>query len=151
MNVLLDTNILARLAQHTHPLHATARDAVAALQQSGATLLLVPQNFYEFWVVATRPVAANGLGFSATQADAELARLEALFPLLSDTPALLAEWRRLVVAYGVLGKNGHDARLVAALLVHGLTHLLTFNVADFARFPGITVLDPAVVATPPLP
>ena len=31
---------------------------------------------------------------------------------------------------------------------HRLTHLLTFNVADFARFPGITILDPLAVAAP---
>jgi hypothetical protein len=54
MNVLLDTNILTRLAQHAHPMHAAARDAVAALQRAGETLRLVPQNLYEFWVVATR-------------------------------------------------------------------------------------------------
>jgi hypothetical protein len=28
----------------------------------------------------------------------------------------------------ILGKNGHDARFVAAVAIHGLTHLLTFNV-----------------------
>lgn len=151
MSVLLDSNILARLAQHTHPMHATARDAVAALQRGGQALFIVPQNLYEFWVVATRPVAANGLGFTAPQAAAELARLEALFPLLPETPVILAEWRRLVAAYGVLGKNAHDARLVAAMLAHGLTHLLTFNVADFTRFAGITILDPSTVATPPSP
>jgi predicted nucleic acid-binding protein len=151
MSVLLDSNILTRLAQHTHPMHAAARDAVAALQRRGEALHIVPQNVYEFWVVATRPIAVNGLGLTAPQAEAELARLEALFPLLADTSAILTEWRRLVVAYGVLGKNAHDARLVAAMLAHGLTHLLTFNVADFSRFPGITVLDPNIVATPPSP
>lgn len=41
MNVLLDSNILTRLAQHTHPMHATARDAVAALRHAGETLLIV--------------------------------------------------------------------------------------------------------------
>jgi hypothetical protein len=102
----------------------------------------VPQNLYEFWVVATRPIAANGLGLSAAEADSELTCFEALFPQLADTPALLPEWRRLVRCHGILGKSGHDARLVAALLTHGLTHVLTFNVADFAHFPGITVLDP---------
>ena len=151
MTVLLDTNILTRLALPTHPKHATARDAVAALQRSGETLRLVPQNCYEFWVVATRPIAANGLGFTAPQADAELTRFEGLFPLLTDTPALCAEWRRLVVASSVLGKNAHDARLVAAMLTHGVTHLLTFNVADFTRFTGITVLDPNTIAIPPTP
>jgi predicted nucleic acid-binding protein len=151
MSVLLDTNILTRLAQHTHPMHATARDAVAALQAGGKAIFTVPQNLYEFWAVATRPVAVNGLGLTAAEADTELVRLEALFPLLADTPAILAEWRRLVVAHGILGRNGHDARLVAAMLVHGLPDILTFNVADFTRFPGITVLNPAVVTTPPPP
>jgi predicted nucleic acid-binding protein len=151
MSVLLDSNILTRLAQHTHPMHATSRDAVAALRQGGDMVFIVPQNHYEFWGVATRPIAANGLGLTAPEADAELTRLEALFPLLPETPIVLAEWRRLVVANNVLGKNAHDARLVAAMVVHGLTRLLTFNVADFIRFPGITVLDPNTVATPPSP
>jgi hypothetical protein len=48
----------------------------------------------------------------------------------------------------VVGKNGHDARLVAAMMVHGLTHLLTFNVQDFRRYPGITAVTPADVLTP---
>jgi hypothetical protein len=50
----------------------------------------------------------------------------------------------------VSGKKAHDARLVAAMLAHGLSRLLTFNVSDFARYPGITVLEPAqVLAGPP--
>ena len=53
------------------------------------------------------------------------------------------------MAHQVLGRNAHDPRLVAAMVVHGLTHLLTFNAGDFARYPGLTVLDPATVAPPP--
>jgi predicted nucleic acid-binding protein len=151
MSVLLDTNILVRLALHADPLHATARAAVTALQHRGETLHLVPQNLYEFWVVATRPVVVNGLGFTAGQAAAELARLQTLFALLPDTPAMFTQWQQLVTTHNVLGKNAHDARLVAAMLVHGVSHLLTFNVADFSRFPGIAVLDPAIVAAPPSP
>ena len=49
----------------------------------------------------------------------------------------------------VIGKNAHDARLVAAMRVHGVTHLLTFNDQDFARYTGITVLTPAAVFAPP--
>jgi hypothetical protein len=29
---------------------------------------------------------------------------------------------------------------------HGLTHLLTFNAADFNRYQGITILDPQTIA-----
>jgi predicted nucleic acid-binding protein len=149
MRVLLDSNILARLAQHTHPMHATARDAVATLQRSGETLHTVPQTYYEFWVVATRPVAVNGLGLSANEASSELVRLQSLFPVLPDSPLLFAEWQNLVSTYTVLGKNAHDARLVASMLTLGVARLLTFNFIHFHRFPGITVLDPAGVTRPP--
>lgn len=150
MNVLLDTNILARMAQPGTAAYQTALDAVTALQLRGDIPCLVPQILYELWVVATRPVVVNGLGLTAAQADAELARVLGLFPLLfPDTASILPEWRRLVVAHQVLGRNAHDARLVAAMIVHGLTHLLTFNTSHFTRFPGIIVLDPAAVAPPP--
>jgi predicted nucleic acid-binding protein len=35
----------------------------------------------------------------------------------------------------------HDARLAAVMLAHGVNHILTFNVDDFRRYPGI-VVDP---------
>ena len=47
--------------------------------------------------------------------------------------------------YGVIGVNVHDARLVAAMLVHGLTHILTFNTTDFARYTEITAVHPTAV------
>lgn len=64
MLVLLDTNILLRLAVPVHPMHLVARHAVIKLQANGDRLVLVPQNIYEYWVVATRPIPNNGLGFS---------------------------------------------------------------------------------------
>ncbi len=154
MSVLLDTNILARMAQPGTAAYQTALDAVTALQLRGDVPCLVPQVLYEFWVIATRPIAVNGLGFTPAQADAELGRVLGLFPLFfPDTAAIFPEWRRLVVAHQVSGLPAHDARLVAAMNIHGLTHLLTFNTAHFTRFPGITVLDPAVIAAarPPTP
>lgn len=102
----------------------------------------------EFWVVATRPQAVNGLGLSVAEADAERQRLEALFPLLPDTPALYLQWVDLVNKFGVSGKPSHDARIVAAMLTHNVTHILTFNGADFRRYAPlgiIVVVDPATV------
>jgi predicted nucleic acid-binding protein len=150
MNVLLDTNILSRMAQPGHAHHRAAIDATTALPLRGDVLCLVPQVLYEFWVVATRPTGVNGLGLSVTAMAAELSRLKTIFPLLPDTAAIFPEWERLVTAHQVSGKNAHDARLVAAMAVHRVTHLLTFNTADFSRFPGITTLDPFAI-TPPVP
>lgn len=117
----------------------------------GDVLCLVPQIFYEFWVVATRPPTVNGLGLSVAVVAAELTRLRSLFPLLSDTAAVFTEWERLVTTHQISGRNAHDARLVAAMAVHGLTHLLTFNTKDFARYPGVTAIDPAAVVPPTRP
>jgi len=54
-----------------------------------------------------------------------------------------------VIALGVIGKQVHDARLIAICHAQGVTHLLTFNTAHFARLagfgPGVVVVDPASV------
>src|SRR5438270_13234770 len=121
MSTLLDTNILTRMAKPTDPMHRAAVDATDHLGRSGERLCLVPQNLYEFWVVATRPLAQNGLGLTVTEAQAELIKLKQLFVLLDDTAAILSEWERLVNQHQVIGKSAHDARLVAAMNVHGLS------------------------------
>lgn len=145
MRVLVDCHILTRSAQPGHPMHIEALDAVRTLKQSGEELCAVPQNLYEFWVVATRPMDVNGLGMSTTQAQAELTRIKSFFRVLPDIPAIYPEWEKLVVQHAVSGKNAHDARIVAAMNVHGITHLLTFNAADFKRFHGLSVISPAAV------
>ena len=47
--------------------------------------------------------------------------------------------------YGVSGVQVHDARLVATMLVHDVTHILTFNTQDFIRYrpEGIIAIDPS--------
>jgi len=148
MNYLIDTNILTRLAEPGHTMHQPAFDAVKRLTQQGHTLHVVPQNLYEFWVVCTRPINVNGLGKSAPEAIAELVSIKSLFLLAEDTPAIFGAWERLVTSIPILGKNAHDARLVAAMTVHGLSHLLTFNDKDFRSYPGMIATNPADVLTP---
>jgi predicted nucleic acid-binding protein len=140
MAVLLDTNILLRLAQPHHPSAAVATRALRTLRSNNEILHIAPQNIVEFWAVATRPVAANGLGYSTEQATAEVDALKRLFVLLPELP-LQDVWERLVTDYRVSGKNVHDARLVAAMVVHGIGSILTFNAQDFLRYGAIRVLD----------
>ena len=125
MNVLLDTNVLLRFADPTHPQYRAAADATDLLGKQGDVLCLVPQNFYEFWVVSTRPVAQNGRGLTPDEVLTEFAFLDAKFTTYPDTAAVFDEWRQLMALHKVVGKPAHDARLVAAMLAHGLTHLLT--------------------------
>ena len=141
--ILLDTNLLLRYATAANPSYPVAEAAINALTARGQTIHTVPQNLYEFWVVATRPIPVNGLGLSPDECVTAITRIRRLFPVLHDRPTLVAEWESLVATYQCRGKLAHDARLVAAMHTHGLTKLLTFNGVDFRRFPGITVMDPA--------
>jgi predicted nucleic acid-binding protein len=132
MLILVDTNLLLRFAETKHQQHSLSVAAMQALRQAGHELCLVPQNHYEFWVVATRPVSANGLGFTITQAEKQLRRhSSSLFRVFRDERAIYGQWCNLVNKYSIQGKNAHDARLVAAMMRHGVKHLLTFNAADF--------------------
>jgi predicted nucleic acid-binding protein len=149
MTTLVDTNVLTRSAQPHHSMHRQAVDAVAMLRQRGEDLCLAPQNRYEFWVVATRPLGENGLGWAVGQAQSELSQLKALYGILIDTPDILPEWERLVLHYQVKGKNGHDARLVAVMIINGIDRLLTFNVVDFQRYQEIVTLSPESVLISP--
>ena len=68
-----------------------------------------------------------------------------LFAFLQDERAIFGRWKDLVTRHNVKGKPAHDARLVAAMLRHGITHLLTFNESDFKRFPTIFCATPAAL------
>jgi predicted nucleic acid-binding protein len=54
----------------------------------------------------------------------------------------------MVVQHGIQGVQVHDARLVAWMQAYGITHIVTLNTADFARYPGITALSPQDVLHP---
>ncbi|MBA4065874.1 MAG: PIN domain nuclease [Isosphaera sp.] len=149
MAVLLDTSVLGRLANAADAQHAAAARAVLELHRRGEVLHVTPQVLVEFRNVATRPAAVNGLGLPVADAEALAATFESRFPLLPETPDIYPAWKALVAAVGVVGKQVHDARLVAVCHVHGVAHVLTFNVGHFARLaaapPGVVVLDPATV------
>jgi predicted nucleic acid-binding protein len=101
--------------------------------------------------VATRPANVNGLGLSFGQIETEVAALKMHYELIEETPAVFAEWEKLVSLHAIVGKNVHDAHLVAAMQVHGITHLLTFNKQDFHRFTSITVIAPEDTVTAQTP
>lgn len=142
MRWLVDTNVLLRSAQISHPVYDDVARSVSILASRRDQLHVVAQNLIEFWAVATRPIVNNGLGLSIPQTEVELSRLKSLFALVPDTPEIFSEWERIVLQYQVSGKQVHDAHLVAAMKAHGLSNLLTFDGGDFKRFTEITVVNP---------
>ncbi len=143
---LLDTNILLRMADGNAPQHLLAGEAVSTLLARGNEVYLTAQNLIEFWAVATRPLDVNGLGWTTQRTATEVAQLRNKFSLLEDSPDILTRWLTLVTVHNIKGKKVHDARLVATMQAHGVTHLLTFNTDDFKGYPNITILHPSNVA-----
>ena len=148
--ILLDTNILLRRQDRGPGLRHGGYSGQHA-SRPGEVLCVVPQDVYEFWATATRPIAANGLGLSVPECQAQVVRIKRLFRFFPDLPTLFAEWEALVVTHACHGRASFDARLVAAMRPHGIARLLTLNRGDFTRFPGLSILDPTTIAAAAAP
>lgn len=142
MTYLADSNILTSLAKAKSSQYTEVRQSLTLLRKSGEIVCIVPQNLIEFWAVATRPISVNGLSLSVEKTSLEVKKFKRYFHFIDDEPNIFSRWEGLAIKHQVSGKNAHDTRLVAAMLEHKITHLLTFNVKDFARFNEITVVDP---------
>jgi len=145
MDYLIDTNVLLRALAVHNPLSLVARQTVKALLQKGAGLCVAPQNLVELWNVFAQPERYNGLGKTVAAADRYLRFIESFAAVLPETPELFTKWRELVVTYEVSGAKVHDARLVAAMTLHHVSRILTFNAQDFARFRNIEAINPTAM------
>ena len=142
---LVDTNILLRITRRSDPQHKVVDTALARLAGQGTALHYTHQNIAELWNAMTRPLARNGFGLTAAEADREVQAIESGMSLLPDSEAVYRAWRRIVMEYGVSGVQVHDARLAAAMYVHAGNHILTINVADFSRFKNLTAVHPNAI------
>jgi predicted nucleic acid-binding protein len=140
---LIDSNVLIRWVQPEAAEFRLVDRAIHRMEETNDTPCYTSQNIGEFWNVLTRPANRNGYGLSPSEEDIRARTIEAKFRLLPDTLAVHLEWRRLLVAHGISGVQVHDARLVAAMRIHGVQLILTFNTRDFARFTGIEAVHPA--------
>ena len=144
--IAVDTNVLVGSIQTFDPaLRTAARRAVKSLYRQSEQLLCFPQNLVEFWKASTRPANANGLGLSPEQAARYVDRFQTLLRLFPETAEIFPTWRKLVLQHRVSGIHVHDARIVAAMTVHQVGKILTFDLDDFKRYENITVVHPGSV------
>ncbi len=108
----------------------------------GHECVITAQVGIEFWVVATRPVEVNGLGWSVEPTEKKINQLISQFTLIEETESILAQWLELVTRYQIKGKRTHDARLMAVAITSSLTHILTFNPKDFTLTTELIVVHP---------
>jgi predicted nucleic acid-binding protein len=140
--LFVDTNILVQARFAPAPFHLSARQALEAGFRSGEPMRLSRQVLREYLAVVTRP-QTWAVPLPIAEALADLERLERGYDLLEDGPAVTQELIALCRAVPLGGRQVHDANIVATMLAHGETRLLTFNIADFTRFrPRIGLVTP---------
>lgn len=145
---LLDTNIVLRISNPSDKQHRLVTESVATLLMQTDECYLTGQVLIELWVVATRPVDVNGLGWSVEHTGNVIDQLIERFPLAEEIPQIFPAWLTLVTENQIQGKQTHDARIVAVMLASGISHILTLNPTDFSRIPGITVVHPQEIIAP---
>ncbi|MEM7533022.1 MAG: type II toxin-antitoxin system VapC family toxin [Chloroflexota bacterium] len=139
---VLDTNIVLRFINPADRQHHLVTEAVAIILANGHECYLLPQILIEFWVVATRPIDVNGLGWSAEYTRRMIDQLLERFPMAEEYPQIFSRWLALVTANQINGKRTHDARIAAAMLASDIHHILTLNPKDFTGISDIRVTHP---------
>lgn len=148
MFYLADTNVISRRILPNDPHHAQVKQAITRIKRDGGTVYITPQVMIEFRAVATRPLDSNGFGMTAESADAQALRIARIFPMLPDRDGIYQEWVKLVRTYKIIGLRVYDARLVAVMMVHNISNILTLNPKDYRPFAGIKVIQPGEVLAP---
>ena len=104
--------------------------------------IITSQVLIEFWVVATRSVEVNGLGWNIERTEKKINQLISQFTLVEESEAILVRWLELVTKYQIKGKRTHDARLMAVAIANGINHILTFNPGDFTKITELIIVHP---------
>jgi predicted nucleic acid-binding protein len=139
---LVDSNVLLYLVNQDSQEHAVVAQCLELLWERGNDLTYTSQNLAEFWNVCTRPADRNGFWPLLVETNKRALLVETRLRLAEDSVAVHREWRTLIVDLGVSGVQVHDARLVAAMRVHQIRTIITYNLRDFRRFAGVTAILP---------
>jgi predicted nucleic acid-binding protein len=147
MPYLLDSNILLRWVKPDHHDYPLVVSAIETILRRDGQLCYTSQNVGEFWNTCTRPLDSNGYALSPQETDRRANFFEENLRLLPDSLSVHEQWRKFLVTYGVSGVQVHDARLAAAMRLHGVKRILTFNDRDFARYADMEAIHPRAVPT----
>lgn len=138
--ILLDTNILTVSKQSGHADFKKVTNCLQQLITGNDELIICPQNLYEFFVAATRPVDKRGLGLSRSKALWEIQNLQDTYSFMNDPENLFIQWQQILEKYETTGKQGHDARFIAFMIASGINKFYTLNLSDFNRYSDIITL-----------
>ena len=148
--LFVDTNVLIYATNTSSPWHSQANGSLQDARQRGVELVISPQILREYLAATTR-VSQTGPAAPLAQVLANVQLFRTQFKVADDNPLVLDNLIRILQTVTVGGKQVHDANIVATMQAHGVTHLLTHNTADFARFAHLITVVPLGASFAPTP
>jgi predicted nucleic acid-binding protein len=138
--LFVDTNVLIHATIPAASLHQEAQQKLEENYQSGTEIWISRQILREFLAALTRPQPFSpALPINIVVAEARF--YEARFEVADEGAEVTDRLFRLLSQIPAGGKHIHDANIVATMQSNGITHLLTENISDFARYSGhITII-----------
>jgi len=139
--VFVDTNFWVAKIVKDHVFHERAEAKLNDLVAQEELLCISAQIIRELISVCT---LGRNLSRALTRDELQQ-QTEALIAqtvFLGESEASTRKLIELGSRYQVIGKQIHDANIVATMLTHGVTHLVSFNPDDFKRFTEIEVIVP---------
>jgi predicted nucleic acid-binding protein len=138
---IVDTNVLVYALDADAPQHTAARAFLETGRDAPAILFVTLQILCEFYSLVTNP---RRVPKPRTAADA-LAAISGLLGFLQVLPVpahtvdgLLDLLRR----HPVTGGDVFDLQIIATMQANDIGRIYTFNVTDFAAFPGLSIVAP---------
>ena len=137
----LDTNILIYASDSHSPWHQPANEKIKKFLSEGFRLCISPQILREYVSVASRSTGTE----KPVPWDMILKNYESFqknFTLLGEDRDTVNELRQLLSTIPAAGKQVHDANIVATMLAHNISCLLTNNTVDFSRYSKLITVIP---------
>jgi len=141
--VFIDTNILVFAQLALAPHHAVAVARLNELAAGGAELWISRQILREYLSAMSEPRLLTGT-IPMTSLLADVQRFDNYFQVAEEDPAITIFLVGLLLQIPAVGKQIHDANIVATMQAHGIPKLLTHNTADFARFSSVITVVPLI-------
>ena len=132
--VMLDTTVLLAATDEGRAEHRDALRVINNWAAGHTDLCASGQVLREYLSVATQPPEQNGLGLNLPDALGNVRAIRGRTTLLAEDSKVADRLLGLLADVECRGKQVHDANLVATMLVHGISAVVTMNPADFARF-----------------
>lgn len=143
-DVFIDTNILVFSSHQGSPNHGIAREILTTLHNTGTCLWISRQVLREYLVVMTRIDLLSGV-FRCDDFIKDVKHFEQKFMIAEDGPSVTHLLLDLLHDFPTIGKQIHDANIVATMLSVGVRDLLTDNVVDFQRYSDLIQVHPLTV------